>query len=203
MKYILRTRQKVRLGTICSSTRFTHARTSAGSDCSMRMTWACGPAGRQRSNMRGAGKPAKMLISGHAGGGGHVLAGGIVTDVEAAAGDDRRRSRRRSRPRTLAPGAGALDGALHAVGFLAARAHDRSIGAAPVPASRRSRSSSKGSGRRLAGLSPTPRLTAMHRRGLSAAVPGRDVGLGAGNAEGFRRPTRRPVPAGRASVSPP
>src|SRR5450759_5053142 len=47
-----------------ASARATLARTSTGSGWSTRITVARGPEGRQRWNIRGAGKPAKMLISG-------------------------------------------------------------------------------------------------------------------------------------------
>jgi hypothetical protein len=58
---------------------------------------------------------------------------------------------------------------------------------APRFASSASRFSSNGSGSRLAGFSPTPRLTAMCR-GARERRTERHVGLGAGHAEGFFGP---------------
>ena len=60
-----------------------------------------------------------------AAGGGHVLAGGIVTHVEPAGGDDRGKARERASPAFHGGSsghAGLGDGTLDALGFFASRA---------------------------------------------------------------------------------
>ena len=63
------------------------------------MTWMRpGPAGHQRWRKRSDGAPAKIEISGVPGGGGGVLAGGIVSDVEIALRDERSEAGERAFP---------------------------------------------------------------------------------------------------------
>ena len=127
------------------------------------------PVGRQRSNMRGAGKPAKMLISGTPRRRRRAGRRNRSPRTDGCAAMMRGESGERSFPERGLH-AGALHGALPRARPLRRRRPCRSYSGKPVAASRRSSSSSNGSGRRLAGFSPTPRLTAMYGRARAAAA---------------------------------
>ena len=101
---------------------------------STRITWQRCPPAASVEHARG-GEAGEDTNQRHARGRGHVLAGGIVADVQAAARDDRGEAGERAFPNS-ARAAGTLHGALDARRFFAAGAFSIAI-AAPSRASSR------------------------------------------------------------------